>query len=189
MKPTLLAAALLAYFLLVPPSAAQIVESTQDARVAITFTPGERSAIDQFLRIHPSMLQANCVTLQLAPAACAKSRKEWLQSVEIANAKPQSQYATWGYYSHHESPDLVIPFFSKTTVNNWGWRHWEIVVFVPIGHDRYKATTAVTGTWGVCFDGMLYHPTRKRVEFWCNSMGGSIGWNGTTFIGKIENGD
>lgn len=170
-------------------ASAQKAEITPDGHHIVRFTPGQQAAIDQFLKIHSNMLQANCTTLGLTPEACAETYHEWDQIVESAKATPQSPYAAWGNYSHHNSPDLVIPFFSKTSVNNWGWRRWEIVAFEPIGLDRFKPIVALEDSWGVCFDGILYHPIRKRVEFWCKSMGGNVSWNGVTFVGKLAKGD
>jgi len=168
---------------------AQQVDTTPDGRHIVRFTPGQQAAIDQFLKAHPNMLQANCTTLEFTPEACEESYNEWRQIVDSAKAIPQSPYAVWGNYSHHASPDIVIPFFSKTSVNNWGWRNWEIVAFEPIGLERFKPIVAVSESWGVCFDGILYHPVRKRVEFWCKSMGGDVRWNGVTFVGKLAKGD
>jgi hypothetical protein len=181
--------ALFSFFAIAISANAQQTETTPDGRHIVTFTPGQRTAIDLYLKAHPNMLQASCSTLELAPDACAESYNDWHQLVDSAKAIPQSPYAAWGNYSHHASPDLVIPFFSKTSVNNWGWRHWEIVAFEPIGLDRFKPIVAVSDSWGVCFDGILYHPTRKRVEFWCKSMGGDVRWNGVTFVGKLAKGD
>jgi len=189
MKRSLLVVALLSILAIALSVRAQQTETTPDGRHIVRFTPGQQAAIDQFLRAHSNMLQANCMTLELTPEACTESYQEWLQIAEDAKAIPQSPYAVWGNYSHHESPDLVIPFFGKTSVNNWGWRRWEIVVFEPVGPDRFKPVIALTGSWGVCFDGIIYHPGRKQVEFWCKSMGGEIRWNGTTFVGKTFKGD
>ena len=169
--------------------AAQQAVTTPDGHNLVKFTPGQQAAIDAFLTVHPNLLQAISTTLGLSADACAESYKEWHQTVEDTKATPQSPYAAWGNYSHHSSPDLVIPFFSRTSVNNWGWHRWEIVVFEPIGPDRFKSFVALTDEWGVCFDGMFYHPVRKRVEFWCKSMGGDVSWNGTTFVGKLVKGD
>lgn len=185
----LLVVALLSIAAIASSVKAQQAETTPDGRHIVKFTPGQQAAIDQFLKAHPNMLQANCTTLGLAPEACTESYNEWHQIVDGTKAVPQSPYAVWGNYSHHASPDLVIPFFSKTSVNNWGWRRWEIVAFEPTGLDHFKPIVALTDSWGVCFDGILYHPTRKRVEFWCKSMGGDISWNGATFIGKLAKGD
>jgi hypothetical protein len=168
---------------------AQRVENSSDGHRLVTLTAGQQVAIAQFLKAHPNFVQADCTTLGLALSDCKEADQEWRQAVEGAKATPQSPYAVWGNYSHHQSPDLVIPFFGKTSVNNWGWRDWEIVVFEPTALDQYKPVTAVKGTWGVCFDGMLYHPVRKQVEFWCKSMGGSIRWNGTAFLGRLAKGD
>jgi hypothetical protein len=186
---TELAVALFSIYAITLSVKAQQVETTPDGRHIVRFTPGQQTAIDQFLRVHPNMLQANCTTLGLAPEACTDSYNEWHQIADSAKAVPQSPYAVWGNYSHHDSPDLVIPFFSKTNVNNWGWRRWDIVAFEPIGPDRYRSIVALTDSWGVCFDGVIYHPGRKQVEFWCKSMGGDVRWNGTTFVGKIVPGD
>jgi hypothetical protein len=174
---------------IVPASKAQRVEGTANEHQTVTFTTGQQEAIKQFLKAHLNFMQADCTTLGLTPSDCQEADKEWRQAVEGAKATPQSPYAAWGNYSHHQSPDLVIPFFGKRSVNNWGWRDWEIVVFEPIGLDQYRPMIAVKDSWGVCFDGMLYHPARKQVEFWCKSMGGSIRWNGTTFVGRIAKGD
>jgi hypothetical protein len=184
-----LVAALLAMFAKTSAIMAQQIEKAPDGHNIVKFTSGQESAIDQFLKAHPKMLQANCTNMGMPAEACTESYQEWKQTVLSEKATPQSPYAAWGNYSHHQSPDLVIPFFSKTSVNNWGWRHWEIVVFEPIGPDRFKPVVALADSWGVCFDGILYHPARKRVEFWCKSMGGDIRWNGTTFVGKLAKGD
>jgi hypothetical protein len=179
----------LAPVIIILASVAQEITTTPDGRHLVTFTASEQSAIDQFLANHPNMIEANCATLGLSASACAASYEEWHRTVISAKAVPQSQYAVWGNYSHRESPDLAIPFFSKTSVNNWGWRRWEIVVFEPTASNRYKPIIALTDSWGTCLDGMLYHPVRKQIEFWCNSMGGSVRWNGTTFIGTLHKGD
>jgi hypothetical protein len=189
MKTPFSLAVLLSICAVISFASAQKVEVSPDGRHLVRFTLGQQAAIVQFLRAYPDMLQANCTTLGLTAAACADSYQEWLQLVESAKAIPQSPYAVWGNYSHHDSPDFVIPFFSKKSVNSWDWRRWEIVVFEPIGPDRFKPIIALTDSWGVCFDGMLYHPGRKQVEFWCKSMGGDIRWNGTSFVGKIAKGD
>jgi hypothetical protein len=173
----------------VPASKAQQVVGAANEHQTVAFTTGQQDAIKRFLKANPNFIQADCTTLGLTASECQEADKEWRQTVESAKATPQSPYAVWGNYSHHQSPDLVIPFFSKTSVNNWGWRNWEIVVFEPIGLDQYRPITAVRDSWGVCFDGMLYHSARKQVEFWCKSMGGSIRWNGATFVGKLTKGD
>jgi len=185
----LLVVALLSIMAIASSVKAQQTETTPDGRHIVRFTPGQQAAIDQFLRTHPNMLQANSTTLGLAPEACTESYNEWHQIVDGTKAVPQSPYAAWGNYSHHATPDLVTPFFSKTSVNNWGWRRWEIVAFEPTGLDRFKPIVALTDSWGVCFDGILNHPIRKRVEFWCKSMGGDVRWNGVTFVGKLAKGD
>lgn len=189
MRRSLLFMTLFAIYAATSAIVAQQMESTRNGGNIVKFTPGQELAIGQFLKAHPNMLQANCTTLGLKEDACLESYKEWHETTVAAKAVPQSQYAAWGNYSHHQSADLVVPFFSKTSVNNWGWRRWEIVVFEPIGPDRFKPIVALTDSWGVCFDGILYHPVRKRVEFWCKSMGGDIRWNGTTFVGHLTKGD
>lgn len=185
----LLVATLLSIVAMASSVEAQQTETTPDGRHIVRFTTGQQAAIDHFLRVHPDMLQANCTTLGLTPEACAESYQEWHQIAERAKAIPQSPYAVWGNYSHHDSSDVVIPFFGKTSVNSWGWRHWDIVAFESVGPDRYQPIVALSDSWGVCFDGILYHPIRRRVEFWCKSMGGDISWNGVTFVGKLAKGD
>ena len=123
---------------------AQQIETGPDGNQIVKFTPGQQAAIDRFLNAHPNLIQANCANFELSPKDCAASYSDWHRIVVETKAAPQSQYAAWGNYSHHPSADLVIPFFSKTSVNNWGWRRWQIVVFESIGENQYKPIVALT---------------------------------------------
>jgi hypothetical protein len=178
-----------AFLAVVSVAPAQHVEVSGDGQHILHLTNGQQSAVDAFLRSHPDLLSTNCSTLKDAPADCIKDYSDWEQVVHDAKATEQFPYAAWGDYRHHGSVDLLMPFFTRTGVNNFGWRRWNIVVFEGVGPDQYKPVTALTGTWGACFDGVLYQPVRKQWEFWCSSMGGSVHWNGTAYVGKLNKGD
>jgi hypothetical protein len=82
-----------------------------------------------------------------------------------------------------------LAFHSEKVVNSLGGRHGEIVAFDNLGGDRYRPEVAMTDEWGGCLDGILFQPTRKRLEFWCNTARGYTKWNGTKFVGKMFIGD
>jgi hypothetical protein len=68
-------------------------------------------------------------------------------------------------------------------------RRQELVVFENLGENQYRPVIASTEPWGPCLDGLLFHPTRKQLEFWCNTAHGTSKWNGTMFVGKMLAGD
>lgn len=80
-------------------------------------------------------------------------------------------------------------FVSTGTVNDWNWRDWSIVVFRAWPDGRYD-DVAVTTTSGSCFDGMLYVPGLRHVEFGCFEVAvGSFSWNGHGFSVETPMGD
>ena len=171
------------------PSTAQKVVTAPDGERTLQLTSGAQSAVEAYESAHSDMQPANCKTLGYDKKYCDDQYGQWLMAVEGAKAAPQYEYAVWGDFRHTGATDVAIPFFSKQAVNNFGWRRWEFIVFENLGADRYRPVTALKGSWGACFDGVLFHPARKQIEFWCNSMGGHFKWNGTTFVGRLEKGD
>jgi hypothetical protein len=170
-------------------SHSQRLDERQSGESVLCLTPAEQAAVDSFLKSHPGFQPANCITLKLNSAECAEENSEWLQTVREQKAIPQYQFAAWGDFRHKSVTDVIIPFFSDRPVNNWNWRQWDIVAFESSARGQYSPVIAVRGTWGTCFDGILFHPVRKQVEFWCKTMGGSVKWNGLTYVGQIHKGD
>lgn len=168
---------------------APTVVTSPDGQHSIQFTAAQQSAISLFLRTHPGTQAANCQTLGYALADCAGAYKDWAALVDDAKAELQYPYVAWGDFNHDGRLDFVVPFFGRAAVNNWGWRQWSLVVFqgTPDGH--FTPVIAATDQWGTCFDGMLYHPVRKQIEYWCKSAGGSFRWNGSKYVAKRLVGD
>jgi len=171
------------------PAHAQQVDDASDGQSKLRLTSSQQAAVNAFLRTHADFQVANCATLNRNHDECMAEREEWRRLVKEQNAIPQYQFAVWGDFRHRGVNDLTIPFFSRHAVNNWNWRQWDIVVLKATASGRYTPLVALTGTWGTCFDGILYHPARKQVEFWCKSMGGSIRWTGTEYLGHLRTGD
>lgn len=155
----------------------------------LLLTDGQQAAVSAFRLAHPDFQPANCATLRLSASQCMDEGADWRRIVKEQNATPQYQFAVWGDFRRRGVNDVVIPFFRKHAVNSWNWRQWDIVVLEAMPSGRYTPLVAVTGTWGTCFDGILYHPVRKQVEFWCKSMGGSIKWTGAEYVGHLGTGD
>jgi len=65
MKALILSIGLLALFASTSRLAGQQTQSTSDGTNVVRLTSGQESAVNQFLKLHPDMLQANCGTLGL----------------------------------------------------------------------------------------------------------------------------
>ena len=168
---------------------AQEVKTTTDGQQLLQLSPGQQSAVDLFLKEHPDVQAASCPTTGPDASWCRTSYANWHFAVLGQNAKPQYQFAAWGDFRGKGQVDLAMPFHVRKLGNGPGANRGEIVVFEDVGAGKYKPVVAMTNNWGGCFDGMLFHPVRKRIEFWCNSMSGYVQWNGTTFAGKLMKGD
>jgi len=164
------------------------VETTADGQHVLHLTSRQQAAVDSFLKSDRDLIPTSCNTLGISPEECKTEYNDWA-ALAPKGVPLQFPYATWGDFNHDGALDLVMPFFGRTKVNNYGWRRWAVVVFQGIRSGEYKPVVVVKGTWGVCFDGMVYRPDRKDVEFWCGSMGGNVQWNGSAFVGKLLKGD
>lgn len=82
-----------------------------------------------------------------------------------------------------------MPFFGRKDVNSYHWRQWLLVVFQGTSDGRVVPVIAAKDEWGACFDGMLYQPVRRQIEYWCGSGGGSFRWNGSRYVAKRLVGD
>jgi hypothetical protein len=168
---------------------APTVVTSPDGQHSIQFTAAQQSAISLFLQTHPGMQAANCQTLGYAPADCAGAYTDWAALVHDAKAELQYPYAAWGDFNHDGQIDFVVPFFGHAPVNSWGWHQWSLVVFQGMSDGHFTPVIAATDKWGTCFDGMLFHPVRKQIEYWCKSAGGSFRWNGSKYVAKRLVGD
>jgi hypothetical protein len=170
-----------------PTSRPQAVKTDSDGQQVLRLTVGQQAAVDLFLSSHLDLVAANCSTTGPEAAWCRTSSANWRQAVEAQGATPQYQFAAWGDSRGGGLADLAIPFHVRKV--GPGSTKGEIVVFENLGSDRYRPHVALTENWGGCFDGILFHPTRKRFEFWCNSASGYVFWNGSNFVGKLVVGD
>lgn len=156
----------------------------------VPFSPSQDAALVSFLDTHPGYQAASCQSLGLDDAACRGAHKAWEEIVRtVAHAEVQLPYLAWGDFNHDGLSDFVIAFFGRTPVNKFGWRNWMLVVFQGTADGRYVPVIAAKDQWGVCFDGMLYHPVRKQIEYWCGSGGGSFRWNGSRYVAQRLIGD
>lgn len=167
---------------------APTVETTADGQHILHLTVKQQAAVDSFLKSNRELMPTSCNTLGVSAEECKTEYNDWVASAPKGEPL-QFPYASWGDFNHDGALDLVMPFFGRTKVNSYGWRRWVVVVFQGTRSGEYKPVVALKGTWGVCFDGMVYRPDRKDVEFWCNTMGGNIRWNGSAFVGKLGKGD
>jgi len=190
--------AAVAYLVLTIANTATVLSAAQEAPSVETFANGrhvlrltkaQQAAVDAFVRSQPDFLPANCDTLNLPVDYCAQSYREWADIAGRAKAQLQYPYVAWRDLNGDGLLDFVVPFFSRTAVNNWGWRNWQIVVFEGRPDGSFKPVVAARDTWAACFDGMLYEPTRKRMEYWCGSGGGSFRWNGSRYVMRPLKGD
>jgi hypothetical protein len=173
----------------VPTAGSPTVEITPLGTHQARFTPAQMQAIDSFLRSHPGYKTVNCQTLALSASACTNLDHEWESIVRRASAQVQSPFAVWGDFNKDGVVDFALPFFSSTAVNNWGWRNWLLVVFQGSSKGTFSPVIVTQDRCGLCFDGILYHPARKQVEYWCNTGGGSFRWDGTRYVAKSLLGD
>jgi hypothetical protein len=164
---------------------AQEVQTTSEGQHVLRLTASQQVAVNLFLKTHPALQMTSCPTTGPDAAWCRSSYLNWQQTVLDQQAEPQYQFAAWGDFRGNGTVDFAIPLHSKARTAGLG----EIVVFENLGGGHYRPQTAITENWGGCFDGILFHPTRRRIEFWCNSATGYVGWNGTAFVGKLMKGD
>jgi hypothetical protein len=156
----------------------------------VPFSAEQDAALVAFLKAHPGYQAASCQSLGLSDASCRGAQKEWEQVVRgVPNAELQFPYLLWGDFNKDGLPDFVVAFFSRAHVNSYGWRNWMLVVFQGAPGGKYVPVIAAKDTWGACFDGMLYHPVRKQVEYWCGSGGGTFRWNGSRYVAERLVGD
>ena len=187
-KQTMMSALFLLLVSLVSASA-QEVKDTSDGQHLLHLTSAQQSAVDLFLKQHPDLQSPSCPTTGPDASWCRTSYANWRFAVLGQDATPQYQFAAWGDFRGKGLVDLAMPFHVRKVGSAPVASRGEIVIFEDVGADHYKPFVALTNSWGGCFDGMLFHPVRKRLEFWCNSMTGYVQWNGTTFVGKLMKGD
>jgi hypothetical protein len=165
------------------------VEVLPGGEHVVHLTQAQEGAISAFVRAHPGFQPANCKTLGRTEAACAEMDKDWLSIVQSKKAEVQTPFALWGDFNHDGILDFVIPFFGSNSVNSWGWRQWFLVVFQGTRDGHFTPVIAVRDRFALCFEGMLYDPVRKRVEYWCPAGGGSFRWTGSRYVMKRIMGD
>ena len=156
---------------------------------SLRLSQNQQAAVSLFLSTHGDFQMADCQTLGYAAAACDEAYTEWKGLVQNAKAEVQYPYAAWGDFNQDGLLDFVIPFFGRMPVNNWGWRNWYVVVFQGTRDGHFTPVIAAEDKWGACFDGMLYHPVRKQIEYWCKSAGGSFRWDGSQYVAQRLIGD
>jgi len=165
------------------------VTGSAPGQYSLHLNQNQQSAVSLFLASHPDVQMADCQTLGYATDSCGEAYTEWKNLVLNAKAEVQYPYAAWGDFNRDGLLDFVVPFFGRTSVNNWGWRKWYLVVFQGRPDGQFTPVVAAEDQWGACFDGMLYHPVRQQVEYWCKSAGGSFHWNGSGYVAKRLVGD
>jgi len=172
-----------------PPPEFPVIEKGPTGVHRLHLTEPMEKAVAAFVRVNPGFSAANCQSLGLADPACTEAYRSWEEIARSVKAEPQFPYAVWGDFNGDGVLDFVIPFFSRTNVNKFGWHTWELVVFQGSRVGSFRPVVAMKDTWGDCFDGMIFHPGRKQVEYWCRSAGGSFRWTGSAFVGKPMRGD
>ncbi|MGA9055022.1 MAG: hypothetical protein WB763_00770 [Terriglobia bacterium] len=170
---------------LVPPT---VVEQPNGVHV-LRLNPAQQQAVDDFVHSHPGFHLASYRTLGLDESNAQSGYQQWQQIVREQGATPQYPFAAWGDFNSDGLLDFVLPFFSNRQVNKWGWREWLLVVFEGRQSGTYAPVIAGRDTFGVCFDGMLFHPKRRQLEYWCKSAGGSLKWNGSRYVHQRLKGD
>jgi len=181
-----------AYFLVIVFSfsaLAQQIEVTSDGQHILHLMPAQQVAVNAFLKLHPDLSLVNCPTTGPDASWCKTAYSNWQRTVEGQSAQPQFPSAAWGDFRGNGVIDFALAFHTMKAGNTPAGRHQELVVFENLGEDRYKPVIASTEPWGPCLDGLLFHPKRKQLEFWCNTAHGTAKWNGTMFVGKTLAGD
>lgn len=168
---------------------AQRVDVTNDGQHVLHLNPAQQTAVDAFLKTHPELKLVNCPTAGPDSGWCKTAYANWEIAVKGQNAIPQFPTAAWGDFRGKGVIDFALGFHSEKVVNSLGGRQSEIVVFENLGGDKYRPEIVVTEAWGGCLDGMLFHPTRKRIEFWCNTASDYAKWNGMKFVRGTAKGD
>jgi hypothetical protein len=170
-------------------AAAQQVEVRSDGQHVLHLSPAQQTAANAFLSAHPGMKLVGCEPTGPDAAWCKTAYANWEMAVKGQNATPQFPTAAWGDFRGKGMIDFAVAFYKPKPPNTPGFAHGEIVVFENLGGDNYRPVVADAEEWGGCLDGILFHPVRKQLEFWCNTAHGSSKWNGTTFVGKNAAGD
>jgi hypothetical protein len=170
-------------------ASAQQVEVTSDGQHVLHLSPAQQGAVDDFLRLHPGMKLVGCQTTGPDANYCKTAYAQWEGAVEGQNATPQFPTTAWGDFRGKGMIDFAMAFHSDKVVNTFGGTFSEVVVFENLGADHYRPVIVLTGAWGNCLDGMLFHPVRKQLEMWCNTATATAKWNGSTFVGHTRMGD
>jgi hypothetical protein len=177
------------FFLAAIPATPQTVEVTKDGQHLLHLSPAQQSAVDAFLKLHPGMKQVGCPTTGPDANYCKIAYTQWEAAVKGQDATPQFPTVAWGDFRGKGTIDFAVAFHSEKVVNSFGGRLSEVVVFENLGGDRYSPVVALSGAWGNCLDGMLFHPARKQLEMWCNTATAYSKWNGSAFVGHTKAGD
>ena len=170
---------------LAPPT---VLEQLSGAHL-LRLNAAQQQAVDDFLHSHVGFHLASYQALQFDQFDARSAYQQWEQIVRQQGAEPQYPFAAWGDLNADGLLDFVLPFFSDRRVNKWGWREWLLVVFESRQDGMYAPVIAGRDAFGLCFDGMLFHPKRGQLEYWCKSGGGSFKWDGYRYVHQRLKGD
>lgn len=158
-----------------PPS----VRKLSNGEYALTLTPAQQAAMDQFLA-----LNSNLKLAEFKDSSGGDQLIQYMSSGEV-----QYPFACWGDLNRDGFMDVALVFISKRPINSNNWHEWWIVVFHGNSSGKYT-TVLVTIDRSGCFDAMLYHRDENRIEFSCFDVAaGSFRWNGNRYVVQPKSGD
>jgi hypothetical protein len=168
---------------------AQQVEITKDGQHVLHLHPAQQGAVNAVLKVHPDVKLVSCPTVGPDSVWCKTAYANWEMAIKGQKSTPQFPTAAWGDCRKKGVTDFALAFHSQKVLNSLGARQGEIVVFENLTRDRYRPEVAMTDEWGRCLNGMVFHPTRKRLEVWCDTAKGYTKWDGARFVAKTFIGD
>jgi len=160
----------------------------------LELTASQRDAVAKFQQAHPQMYMADCASLEYADAECIETYKEWYDIAMFAKANVQYPFAVWGDFNRDGYLDLTVFFVSRQPAVTHKWPmgggkfqytydyQWWVVVFHGTKDGSYSPVIAARDQWARALDGVIFEPTRKRIEYWFKTAGGSVKWTGAGYV-------
>jgi hypothetical protein len=152
----------------------------------------QHAAVAAFLQAHPQLHMYDYVPKDYADGTCLDTYQQWVMTAQGEKAQVQYPFAVWGDFNHDGYLDFAVFFINEQPAVTHKWPmnggfvntyeyDWLIVVFQGAKDGTYLPVIAGKDRGANFIDGVIFHPGRKRIEYWAKSAGGSIQWTGAGY--------